>query len=266
MNRPPGVGACPSEFSLERLRHGELNGSEAGQAVSHHVAHCASCTTRLAGFAAAPPPFALDAVWRTALATGQLQGRPPARPTAGFRWPAFVRRLALGSAFTVAAVTAALALRLQPAPPTDLIKGAAWGLTVIAKTRTARDAVPIASGTRLVAGDRLRFQVATTWPVGYVAIISLDSTGAVSPLVPTEGDTVQVRAGRPTLLDGAVELDDAKGPERIELVGCPRPMAAAQLVAVASATLARAGGDLHKMGPIASGCYHATFWIEKATP
>src|SRR5204862_8111689 len=110
-------------------------------------------------------------------------------------------------------------------------------------------------GAPLRPGDRLRFEVSTRWPRAQVALVSLDARGAVTPPVPAAGQTALVPGGRPVLLDGAGELDEALGPERVLLVGCPRPLAVAALVDAARAALARAGGDARRIGDLGLGCH-----------
>jgi hypothetical protein len=257
MNTEHGLGPCPSELGLERLRVGELGAPEVAT-VTAHVERCAACTKRLAVLVEAPPPFALDAVWQEARAAAtRAQARRPSF------LQGFGRLLLLG--LTAAAVIAAVAVELRPTPPGDLTKGGdPWRLTVIAKQGEDGAAI-VVSGAKLVPGDRLRFQVTTSWDRGYVAIFSLDGAGAVSALVPFTGETVEVRGGERSLLAGAVELDETLGPERIELLGCRRPLPVTELTAALREALTRAGGDLRKvgaLGPPASACHRETFWIE----
>jgi hypothetical protein len=122
----------------------------------------------------------------------------------------------------------------------------------------------VSSGVRLAEGDRLRFEVSTAWARGFAAIVSLDSVGAVTALAPADGEALEVRGGQRRLLSGAVELDSSTGSERIDLVGCPRPFAIADLLMAARAELTRQGGDLRKLGVLQPGCQGETFWIEKA--
>ena len=69
--------------------------------------------------------------------------------------------------------------------------------------------------------------------------------------------------GRRTLLEGAVELDRAQGPERLLLVACRRPMAVPDLVAAARQALARAHGEARRMAGLDLGCHEEAFWINK---
>jgi hypothetical protein len=118
-------------------------------------------------------------------------------------------------------------------------------------------------GAPLSAGDRLRFEVFTSWRHGEVAVISVDTAGTISPLVPATGATIAVEGGERVLLDGAVELDDTTGPERILLVACPRPLAVPAVLAAARDSLARAGGQARRMQNLGLGCHEETLWINK---
>lgn len=256
--RPHGgeLDACPSEFRLERHRLGESAGTTEARLVAAHVARCPSCTDRLVDLGLPPPEFPLDAIWEAVRGGGV--GKRPAR-----RRPR--TQAAAVAAFAVVALVALAIVRGPSRPSADLSKGGAWSLTVIAKLRGGDEVAPVLSGVRLVEGDRLRFEVSTAWPRGFAAIVSLDSAGAVSALAPTDGEAIEVRGGQRRLLAGAVELDSSRGSERIELVGCPRPFAIADLLMAARAELTRQAGDLRKLGPLQPGCLGETFWIEKAS-
>jgi hypothetical protein len=246
------------------LRLGETAESSAGRATEDHIERCASCADRLARLLAAPPPFPLDGVWQAARAAdGRARYLPAPRVDRRGHWAWLIRGFAMAGVATVALVAAG---RLIPRgqPQADLVKGGPWGFTVIAKKHGQEEVTRLASGSRLSSGDRLRFEVSTSWTRGYVAVIGLDSHGVVSILVPADGQTVEVRGSQRLLLDGAVELDESIGPERIDLVGCRQQMPVATLADAARAALQRQGGDLQKVGLIAAGCHQETFWFEKA--
>lgn len=255
------LGRCPSEFTLERLRVRELDGSHAGNALAAHVALCASCASRLSELSMPPPAFPLDQVWHAA----RGGPRSPATYTRLRHWRQILgRRLALPFVGATMMTAAAVALFWPSAIVTqDLAKGGPWGFTVLVKRQDQQQVVRMASGAHLSPGDRLRFEVSTSWPVGYAAIVSLDSAGVVSMLAPAAGRAVEIRRGPPVLLKDAVELDQTMGPERIDLVGCPQPIAVATLAAAARQALARQEGNLRQVGAFASGCHQETVWIEK---
>jgi hypothetical protein len=263
MNPTRAGGACPSEFALESLRLSEAAGSKARRAIGDHVDHCAACTDRLAALSAAPPPFPLDAVWREVReASGREERRPGARPARRAYRAWLIRGVAVVGTATLTLVAAGrLVPRVQP--PADLVKGGPWGLTVIAQRHGWHEVTRLASGARLSQGDRLRFEVSTSWTHGYAGVISLDSRGVVSILAPTDGQTAEVRGSQRLLLDGAVELDESIGSERIDLIGCRRPMPVTALADAARTALRGQHGDLRKVGQIAPGCHQETFWFDK---
>ena len=85
-------------------------------------------------------------------------------------------------------------------------------------------------------------------------------------MVPAGGQALEVKRGRRVLLDGATELDQTVGNERIELLACWAPILVEKIVEDARHVLARAGGDLHRVGTIEPGCDQETLWIEKVKP
>jgi hypothetical protein len=239
---------CPSDFTLERLRQGEL---EKASPAGGHLGGCPSCQARLRAMDAPPLSLDLAAVWRAA-------GSARPRPWSALRW--LRSWWALGGAAVSAA--AVLLVVSQVRPPDIQRKGSPFTLALVARTPDG-SVRRIDPGAPLRAGDRLRFEVSTTWSEAQVALISVDARGAVSALVPAGGATVTVSGGQRRLLDGAVELDEAMGPERILLVGCPRPLAVTTVTSAASAALARAGGDLRRLSGLGLGCHEETFWINK---
>lgn len=241
--------SCPSDFTLARFHQRELAGA-AAQAASQHVGGCTSCGDRLGELAAPPPPVDLDGIWRRGQAAPWR-----ARLASPFR---------LGAGLIVAG-TAAAAVALWPGRPDPTItKGPPWTLSLIARSSDGSVA-RIAPATRLRQGDRLRFEVSTTWGSGYVTLLSLDSRGRVSLLAPLAGHALLVPGGRRTLLEGAVELDDAVGAERVLLVGCHRRLPVGLIADTTRAALARAGGDPRGVTGLGLGCHEESFWISKVS-
>lgn len=236
---------CPSEFALERLRAGELSPTAAQRT---HLEGCPSCGERLARMAVPPPPLDLEAIRREAGVARRAPG--------GWRSRWFL--------VPVAAAAVAGALLLAPRPDLQT-KGTGFTLSIIARTPDG-SVRRLAPGTRLRGGDQLRFELTTAWPTAEVALVSMDARGAVSPLVPATGNTATVPGGRKVLLDGAVELDDTPGPERILLVACQRPLSVTAVVEAARTALARAGGDPRRVGPLGTGCHEESVWIERGQP
>ncbi|MCK6530736.1 DUF4384 domain-containing protein [Myxococcota bacterium] len=74
------------------------------------------------------------------------------------------------------------------------------------------EAIAIAPGTPLAAGDRIQFRLATSR--SYVALLGVDGTGTVSRYLPVGGEeSVPVVPGGSRPLPDSLVLDDAPGPE-----------------------------------------------------
>jgi hypothetical protein len=243
--------SCPSEFALERWRFGELAASEEERQLVTHVASCPTCRARQAELAASEQPR---------LDTEQIWVRSSGPPV---RKPWWSARRWQGAVLAAAAV-ALLIFLPRPKTPDTLTKGAAWQLAVIAKARDGR-VLRVDPGASLSPGDQLRFEVATSWPRGDVALVMLDSAGKVTQLAPAGEGAVSVAGGKRTLLDEAVELDGVLGPERIVLVGCKHPIHAAEVMASAERALAAAHNDPRQVGTLGTGCHEESFWISKVS-
>lgn len=241
--------SCPSEFTLERWRFGELAGSEQERQLIAHVAGCPACHARQAELAATEQPRQ-DTGQSWARATGPAREKP--------RWRA---RLWQGTALATAAAALVL-FALRDKTPDVLAKGVAWHLGIIAKARDGR-VTHVDPGAMLSPGDRLRFEVATSSARGHIALVMLDSAGKVSRLAPIGTSALPIPGGKRVLLDDTVVLDGVLGRERIVLVGCDRPIPLEEVVAAAERALAAAGGDPRQVGSLGTGCHEESFWISK---
>jgi hypothetical protein len=245
LDTPQRRGAtCLSDFLLDRFRLGELEGAAESEHATTHLGDCEQCRARLAE---------LEAVMAPAIDLGTAPAITPLRPSK--RWP----RRALWFAPLLAAAAIAV---LVPWTKTGLrSKGGGWHLGVVAQHANGR-VTRVSPGEALRPGDRLRFEVSAPTDA-FVSVISLDAKGTVTPFVPATGDTAAIRAGKQQLLDGAVRLDDAMGPERILLLACPRPMAVAEVVAAGRAALGQAQGHPESIGQLELPCTQTSFWIRK---
>jgi hypothetical protein len=241
--------ACPSEFTLERWRFGELAASEQERQLIAHVADCPACRARQAELAAEEHPRQdAERIWARATDGGRVKPR----------WRA---RFWQGTALVTAAAALAL-FAFRTKTPDVLAKGAAWHLGLIAKARDGR-VTHVDPGAALSPGDRLRFEVATSWPQGHLALVMLDSAGKVSRLAPSGARALPIPGGKRVLLDEAVVLDGVLGRERIVLVGCDRAVPVEEIVLSAERALAAAGGDPRQVGSLGTGCHEESFWISK---
>jgi hypothetical protein len=231
---------CLSDLALDRLRLEQLDDSRKREQARAHLGRCARCRDRMAGIeAAVAPPI-------------DFRKTLPRRNRWGWR--------ALWLAPILAGATAVALL----APTHDRgqrSKGGGWQLGLVAQYPSGRVA-PVFQGQALSPGDSIRFQVSAPSD-GFVSVISLDATGAVTPFVPATGNALAIHAGKRVLLDGAVRLDDAIGPERLMLLACPRPIAVAEVVAAGRAALVQAQGRADKVENLALPCAQTSFWIRK---
>jgi hypothetical protein len=118
---------------------------------------------------------------------------------------------------------------LRPATTPDLgVKGSEPTLRVFANH--AGDVFSVHDGTRLVAGDRIRFVVE---PAGmpYVLIASIDSTGAATVYYPYGGiASAAIPPAERSELPGSIILDAAPGPERVFAMFSDAPIASAAVL------------------------------------
>ena len=239
---------CLSDFALDRWRMAELPASDRVAAFSH-LAECRRCRRRERALAEYElPALNVVAMWRAR--------RPTHRR---WLWDWLVPLVAPSAALALGVL---LLVALKQPGEAERTKGAAWWLGVIARHP---DGVieRVAPHGSLQPGDRLRFEVQGDGSDGHVAVISLDSSGAVTAFVPPDGQLLPVSAGRKRLLEGAVALDGALGPERIVSVVCPGPLPVAQVVGAARTALDRAGGDPTRVADLGIGCEQTSFWIRK---
>jgi hypothetical protein len=75
-------------------------------------------------------------------------------------------------------------------------------------------------------------------------VLSVDSSGQLSTYYPASGDALVAFAGGAALLPGAVELDAARGPERVVAIFADAPLPLEPLRARLRAALDAAGGQV----------------------
>jgi hypothetical protein len=168
-----------------------------------------------------------------------------------------------GAVLATAALSVLLLVSRRPAP--DLLAKGAWQLGVIARGHDGK-VKRVDPGASLSPGDRLRFEVTTSWPKAEIALVLLDSAGKISRLAPTTDRSLSIAGGKRILLDDAVELDGMLGFERIVLVGCNRALEVSEVVTSAQRALAAAGGDPRAVASLGTGCHEESFWISKVLP
>lgn len=248
--------SCPSEFTIERWRFGELAGLPEEAALLAHLQECPACSQRQSELAreSTPPALDVDAIWAKGRGT-------PAKASGSGR-----RSLGWGlAALAGASAAVALLLLVRPPTPDTLTKGAAWRLGIVAKSKGGA-IMRLDPGAPLSPGDRVRFEVFTTWARAEIALLMLDSAGQVTQLAPSGERSLSIVGGRQVLLDQAFELDEHPGPERVVLVGCPEPRRMNDVMAAARQALAQAQGDPRLVKTLGTGCHEESFWISKVQP
>jgi len=237
--------ACLSDFALYRLRLGDLAGTAKHDEHDVHLQGCLRCRERMDGLAAVRVPV-IDFAHLT-------------EPQRNFPPRVRRRRLFFSVGGLVAAAAAAMFL-LTWHDPAVRSKGGGWQLLPVVQYPNGRVA-RISQGAAVAPGDRMRFEVAAPADA-FVSVLSLDARGTVTAFVPAQGRAVPVKPGR-RLLEGAVVLDDALGPERLVLLACTEAVAVEQVVAVARSELDKVMGNAAGVGTLPLPCRETSFWFRK---
>jgi hypothetical protein len=256
LDSEPIAGLHLSDFRLDRLLARELDGTAERDASLAHLAACAACADRYGAFERQTTAFAGEAA-RRRLADGIVRRAGSERRR---RW-SWLGGLGL-------AATACGVLLLARAQPSDGLRAkGSLGLEVWVARHGSGAAESLLPGAAVSPGDALRFR-ASTPADGHVAVASIDAAGAVSLYVPAAaGRLPAIRRGA-TLLDGAVELDQTLGRERLVALICPAPLETSRVVAALEAALRAARGDAAALDVDRTGlgCSHASFWLRKVPP
>ena len=239
---------CLSDFLLDQWRLGTFEIAEDKARASTHLGNCAQCRARLGEIEAVVLP-SLDFSGVSPASVPHLVASPTR-----WRW----RTVWLAP---VVAAAAAGVLLMPWHHSEERSKGGGWQLGVVAQSSSGKVSA-VSQGAVLAPGDRLRFEVSAPTD-GFVSVISLDARGAVTPFVPATGTATAIRAGKRRLLDGAVQLDDSVGPERLVLLACPHALPVAEAVAAGRAALARAQGHVENVEGLGLPCTQTSFWIQK---
>jgi hypothetical protein len=201
---------CVAPVILQMIAAGETT-SGAG-----HVAGCAACQARVAGYREASAAF--------------LRERPPELFLRKLR-----RRRKPWRSWLPLALCGALGLCLVvlPRASSEIRNKGASPLSVVYRRGNA-EPLPVAPEHRLKAGDALRFSYAAPAPEqggqGYLAILDVDAAGKVTAFYPYDGKRAAPLAGQ-GWLPGSVVLDSTQGPEWLIGIFASRPFDVAPLAA-----------------------------------
>ena len=247
------MSAHESEWTLRRLRAGELAAAEAAR-VQAHAAGCETCAQALRGlddaqarFESEMPFDRFEAGVERALRRQRNQGaaRPPPR-----RWVATT--VAIAASLLVVVLVRPLLAPDATAPGglgLNRIKGgAAAELRIGGGLGPQREATPGAPEP-LEPEERvmLGYKPGTH---RYVAALSVDAIGEVSPLHPETGASAPVGPGsEQQWLPGGWEFTGS-GAERVILVLTDEPLPMDTLVEAARRAFAKADGEVARMAPL----------------
>jgi hypothetical protein len=241
------------ELALRRFRAGEFSAEKQGQ-VEQHLSSCAVCRTKLRGLVEEQRDFQREISFeRFAGGVERARRVPRARP----------RQLwSLGFAGLLAVAAVAVFFVRVPSHPRNIIKGASVEATVrVASANGAMQRIaPPGSHEVLEPGDRIRLGYRIT-DARFLAAVSVDEQGEITPLYPETGPALSVAANQETVyLPDSIEFTGA-GREKVFLFLARHPFdlqAAKQAVA---AGYQASKGDLDALpNPAFTGGQHVFSW------
>jgi len=245
------TGHHVGDLALRRHRAGEaLPG-----AVDVHLAGCGACRARLRELDDEQRRFESEISFdRFAAGVERAARAPAARPRATSRaWVYSAAAMAAGVALVLTLKPPGKSgdsrvpigvYGVDPNPRGDRVKGGA-GMTVVVAGAAGQRTARVEGAEPLSAGERLRIGYQ---PGGhrYVLSLSIDESGAVTPLYPEAGSSLPVPEGAAEAtryLPDSLELTGA-GLERIFLVLSDAPIDVDAARSAARAAYERAGGEL----------------------
>ncbi|NMO16414.1 DUF4384 domain-containing protein [Pyxidicoccus fallax] len=244
------MSAHESEWTLRRLSAGELAAAEAAR-IRAHAAGCAACGATLRGIEKdqtaleAQVPFErFEAGVERAL---QRQKRNETLRVPPRRWVATT--VAMAASVLLVLLARPLLSHQDEGRGLNGIKGGA-----VAELRIGGGAGPQREARKdapepLAPGERVRLGYQADGH-RYVAAVSVDASGEVTPLHPESGESAPVEPGADMhWLPGSWELTGSGG-ERVVLVLSDAPLAVESLVDAARRAFQAASGDVERMAPL----------------
>ncbi len=240
----PGVRAEPScsTHALRRLHCGELTG-EAETQLRTHLSGCARCTATWSSLEEEQRQFASEVPYPRFADRVQQRSRPTLLSRA-MRW-----QPALAAAAVLVVMVWAGPKLLEKESRGNRIKGTSvielWVGGAGATPRVAVEGETLAPGERVRVGYRALDH-------RYVAVISIDSQGEVTPLYPESGPSFRSADGAgPHLLPDSVIFSGA-GYEKVIAVFSDEPLEVERLAEAAKREFERAGA-VERMKPLGLG-------------
>jgi len=233
----------PSSLVIDALAAGKLDDADARA----HIEGCARCRADLTSAEAAVAHFERSVFDRTVGAVT----RPPRR-----RW------WILPSILVPVLATIAIVWWTRP-PAVDIrIKG---GLTFQVFAHRHDEVIPVRDGTRLDAGDSIRFVAGASAP--YLMVVSIDGAGHPSVYYPYQGERSGTSTPDPSELPGSIVLDASPGPERIFALSSTEPLDARMVIRALAEIGARGAAAIREARSLGvATAQQATVLFEKRAP
>jgi len=227
------------ELSLRRFRAGELSHERCAE-VEQHLGACNICRTKLRGLVEEQREFEREIPFdRFAGGVERAQRVPRPRPRR-------VWAVSLGSVVAAAAI-ALFFIHVSPAPHNRSKGGRVEATLRVASAKsTVQRIVPPGSQEELLPGDRVRLGYRTA-DARYLAALSVDDHGEVTPLYPESGPALAVAPTRETVfLPDSLEFTGA-GHERVLLFLARAPFDLESARRAVKAAHEKANGDLNAL-------------------
>ena len=265
----PG-GLHVGELKLRRLLAGESLGAEHDSVISH-AATCPECARRIEGITAEQRGFEQNISFDRFAAGVERAARVPSLQARRSWWarPASTRSFLTVMSFGSVAALVALLVGVRPLFEAARMRaGAAAGAAADAANRikgaasaevTVRVAPPENGHQRIAApdapeplsvGERIRVGV-KPGPHRYLFAISIDDNGALTPLYPEDGTSVELpRSGALQYLPDSLELT-GRGFERLIVLLTDEPLELDTVRAAAASAFAKADRNLLRLPSLA---------------
>jgi hypothetical protein len=247
----------PSELKLRALFAGEA----VDESVKAHLGECPDCVQRLAGLRDEQARFEAEIPFERFAAGVERAARTPrTTPRRWLRSPNV--RFALAIAASLVALVATQRLVTTPESPTRLKGGADVELVVAGVNGGVQRLASVDPSTpeALAPGERVRVGL-KAGPWAYGVVVSVDETGAVTPIYDERGKSLPLAKAHETqFLPDSLEFT-GRGLERVIVVLSDAPLSLEEVTAAARARYEAAHGDLTHLAPldVKGEQFHRTF-------
>lgn len=252
----------PSEFALRRLFAGEA----VDEATRSHARECAACQRRLETLEGEQARFAAEIPFERFAAGVERAARTPRKPASrSLASPNL--RFALAIAASLLALVGAQRLAAEPESTTRIKGGGGAALAgvevVVASTSTGvqrRASEDPSTPEALAPGERVRLGL-KAGPWAYAVVVSVDETGAVTPIYDEAGRSLPLTKATATqYLPDSLEFT-GRGLERVIVVLSDSPLSLGEVTAAVRSRYEASHGDLTHLAPldVKGEQFHRTF-------